>query len=407
MAGWTFSEFPLRSTKRPILEGLRFHVMRFAKPTISSGDPVVLENEAEFTRPIRLYRRDPRGPPSGGQFKNEETVVDGVDDKERERIGIERAQRQAQREANLAQIAPVAKQPTNPQRNPFGKKTEQVYHPNDTEEGRKKNQLRYEETLPWHLEDFDNKNIWTGSYEAALSRCHVMLVIDDDGFRIVPVEKWYKFSQKSNFKKLTIDEAEKRMDKKFKDPRWLAHAQRAQELSKRSQQKTSNLIVRKGDRGEDAAIKREEGGPDIAHDVDDIDYDYDEAFADDEENPLFEGDQEESKEAEEKVKREQREANVFEIKEEKDWDKEEQEEEEKARQERKLAKSVRKALMRQEKNYAYEDESEESASSDEVRSIPSLFGCLPFSLFATPLSAGDGLERLSPRTSLAPFHFYT
>ena len=71
----------------------------------------------------------------------------------------------------------------------FKKKTEQVYRTDDTPEERKRNLLRYEETLPWHLEDDDNKNVWVGTYEEALSEKYILLLPEEGRFRMVPVEK--------------------------------------------------------------------------------------------------------------------------------------------------------------------------------------------------------------------------
>ena len=321
-----------------------------------------------------------------------------VDDKERERLEIQREKRREEREAAQAQIAPTLKNPVQKRHN-FQKKTEQVFQVSDVGDKKKNAQLRYEESIPWHLEDFDNKNIWSSSFEAALSECHVLMLPTEGAgsksFRMIPVEKWYKFTPKNLFKALSIDEAEARMGKRVKDLRWFMETQKTNETKEQAMAAYKNatkMFTRKAERGE-RRIKDEGDGdeekPEVVADADDIDYNYDEAFADDEENPLFGGDDEENKEAEDKIKREQRDANIFELKEQKDFDKEEEEAKRKAEEEKKLAKKVAKALMKREKNYAYEDESEGNPYSSSVGG-----SCLLW-LYA---QMTDVLSRANPRT---------
>lgn len=374
-----YVDYPIMTTKRALLEGLRHHVIRFlpnSSSAVSSVDPA---DERQFTRPVRLHRRDPRANATGRWGEDEAGTEGGaengktVDDKERERLEILREKRREEREANQAQIAPGVKNP-NQKRHNFQKKTEQVFQVSDTGDKRKNLQLRYEESIPWHLEDFDNNNIWSSSYEAALSECYVLMVPSQEtgqnSFRMVPLEKWYKFTPKNLFKALSIEEAEARMGKRVKDPRWFMETQKASEQKQKELADMAGgtrLFTRKGERGE-RMVKNEgdEEKPEMVADADDIDYNYDEAFADDEENPLFGGDDEENKEAEEKIKREQREANIFELKEQKDFEKEEEEAKRKAQEEKKLAKKVAKALMKREKNYVYEDDSEGNPYSSSV-----------------------------------------
>ena len=83
--------------------------------------------------------------------------------------------------------------------------------------------LRFEEFYPWVMEDFDGYNTWVGSYEAGNSDSYVLLSVEDDGsFTMIPADKVYKFTARNKYATLTIDEAEKRMDKKSGEvPRWL------------------------------------------------------------------------------------------------------------------------------------------------------------------------------------------
>ncbi len=339
---------------------------------LASKKPIDITNEADFTRPIRLYRRDPRAGPTGFNANVSETDVknEEIDEKERERQETQRAERQAIREANQAQIAPTAKAAKPPA---FKKKTEQVFRTDDTPEARKRSQLRYEEALPWHLEDFDNKNTWVGTYEAALSECHVMLVVEEQCFRLVPLEKWYKFTAKSNVKYVSVEEAEERMNKKYKEPRWILESQQQNEEKKqqeRLQAKARRLYTRSAGRDDEKPIKTEgdDDRPEIAPDADDIDYNLEDDFADDEVDAMLGGDDEEQKMASEKIKREQLGANLFGVNQEKDYDAEEQEQKNESRLKKRQEKELRKALMKMEKNFAYEDDSESNPyTSSEVR----------------------------------------
>lgn len=357
-------------TKRALKEELRLHVARFASK--KAIDP---SNEGEFTRPVRLHRRDPRAPPAGGGGKDADTPMagmnskDGVlESKEKELQEQLQAERDAQREAEMAQVAPSTNAGGQKRLGNFKKKTQQVFRNNQTEEQKVESKLRYEEALPWHLEDFDNKHTWVGSYEAALSETNVMMALGKDNvFRITPVDKWYKFTSKQQFRILTTEEAETHMNKKFKDPRWFMESQKAHK-DKQEEQKnkkaTSKLYVGKvvndEDEGRVAAaggVKREEG-------VDDLDFE--EQFADDEENDLFEGDPDEAKESEARIKQDQLQANVFNLKAEKSYEKAEKQEKKLREAERKLGKKVRKTLVKREKNYDYYDDSDNNPYSEEV-----------------------------------------
>lgn len=354
------------------MEGFRHHVARFASK--KDIDP---RNSTEFIRPVRLHRRDPRAPAGGAGGSKDEGADDAaidpkaaIDDKERERLEIIRAEKEAQREAEMAQVAPAANTGGQKKVNTFKKKTQQIFRNDKTDEQKAESKLRYEEALPWHLEDFDNRNTWVGSYEAALSETYAYLVHGQDGkFHMVPLEKWYKFTPKHQFKTLTIEEAENRMGKKVKDPRWFMQSQQAtKEMQNEQENKkaTSKLFLGKwekgaGDGGSSAPrVKREEA------DADDLDFQED--VADDEADGVIEGDDEDLKQAEERIKRDQLQANIFDLKDEKEYDQVEQAEREKKDAERKLGKGVRKALLKREKNYVYDTDSG-NPYSDEVFTI--------------------------------------
>lgn len=360
------SYIPLYVSKRALMEGVRHHVAKFA-----SKKKIDITDEHVFTRPVRLHRRDPRALPGGaGGVKDElnggSDLKDGIlDDKDRAKE-IAYEERRAQREADLAQIAPTASQPNASKKNPKNKKTQQVYRKDDDAAAQKESKLRYEEALPWHLEDFDNRNTWVGNYESALSEIHVALAKENDRFYMFPVDKWYKFTPKNLFKALSIEEAESRMSKKVKEPRWFMESQRAaskqhEEANNRKQGSKLFLGKWENEPGSSSATARKADQAD----VDDLDFEED-RFADDEENQLFEGEEEEAKEAEDRIKRDQLQANVFDLKDEKEYDKAEDEEKRETELEKKLGKSVRKALMKREKNYIYDDDTDENPYSDEV-----------------------------------------
>lgn len=348
------------------MEGLRHHVARF-----SSKRNVDPRDEQEFVRPVRLHRRDPRAPPGGGGTKSEDQAMGGtddVDDKEREKQDILKAERDAQREADRALVAPASSTTGTRKMGHNMKKTEQIWRNDQTEEQKAQSKLRYEEALPWHLEDFDNKSTWVGSYEAALSDTYAMMILGQDGvFRITPLEKWYKFTQKNQFKTLTIEEAEKRFSKKVKEPRWFMDSEESKQKKQselQNKKASSGLFLGKWEKGG--------GGSGIAApttkngnaDADDLDFQED-RFADDEENMLFEED-EETKEAEERIKRDQLQANVFDLKEEKEYEKQELLEKKEKEAEKKLGKGVKKALKKREKNYIYDSDSTDNPYSSEV-----------------------------------------
>lgn len=348
-----YTDYPVVTTKRALREGLKHHVARFAsKRTVDPRD------ESQFTRPVRLHRRDPR---TKTQDSNGEKVLgpDGqqLDDAEREALDARRAAREKERAENLAQIAPAvgssAKRPNAPKQ-----KTQQVFKSDLTPEEIAKARIKYEEALPWHLEDFDNRNIWVGNYEAALSETHAIFVLENTGkMRMIPAEKWYKFSAKSQFKALTIEEAEKYMAKRVKDPRWFMEKQQEIAQQKELEQFAKSRKVYAGKQGVSAGREGLEAS--------EMDFEED-RFADDEEHDdLFNDQDEDTKAAEKRIKEDQLKANVFDLKEEKDYEEEELREKKEREARRVLGKKVRKALKKRERNYDYSSGSDVNPYTDE------------------------------------------
>ncbi|KAF2731788.1 Rap30/74 interaction domain-containing protein [Polyplosphaeria fusca] len=367
------------TVSRKDLREYRAHVMRLQ----SSRGRIDIQDETQFPTPIRLHRRDPRAPPSGA-VDEEETVEDIEESKERERMEIQREERRQIREANQAQIAPALKKKGKA----FQKHTEQKYRPDDTPEAEKRRLLRYEETLPWCLEDWENRSTWVGSYEAELSDAHVMLTTayekGQDVIHMVPLERWYKFTAKNKFVKTnTAEEAEAMIKRAAKSqPSFLA--EREKRLIKREQDEAAynrgeshagRLRARIGGGDDDeGAGPRRRGADDVPRvkreaDADDIDFNMEEDFADDEEglNGLFEGDEADIKDATERLKRDQLAAAAFDLRTEGDVYRQEEAEREEKELAKQLEKSLRKTLIKKEKNYDYEssDSNPYSSSSED------------------------------------------
>jgi transcription initiation factor TFIIF subunit alpha len=363
---------PLVVSRRDLKE-LRHHIMR-----LQAKGRVDVTDEKDFTPPIRLHRRDPRAPPSGAgsHFEEDDTKEDLEEIKERERLEIAKEERRKIREENLAKIAPsgTKKAPA------FQKKTEQKFRPDDTPEAEKRRLLKYEETLPWHLEDFDNKQTWVGFYESELSETHVTLTLDgrhgQPAMRIVPMERWYKFSIKGKVGKLnTAEQAEDAFKKQDiqRLPKFLSNIE---QISLKKETDYANLEKRPGRMktrvgggdDDDGAPRRQTTGDDDAPrikreaDADDIDFNLEEDFADDEEglNGLFEGEEADVKEAAERLKRDQLAAAAFELRNEDDIYRQEEREAKEAEAQKILEKSIRKALMKREKNPDYDYGSDRS-----------------------------------------------
>lgn len=347
------------TTKRALREGLKHHVARFASK--KNIDP---RDESQFTRPVRLQRRDPRAKTHATneeKSQNPEKFLDSqqMDEAEREELEAKKAAREKERAENLAQIAPSAG--SAPKRaNVPKQKTQQVYKAEMTPEEIARTRIKYEEALPWHLEDFDNKNTWVGNYEAALSETHAIFVLENTGkMRMIPVEKWYKFNVKNQFKALTIEEAEKFMAKKIKDPRWFMEKQQEQAEKKELESFAKQRKVYAG--------KQSTPGGGEGLEADEMDFEED-RFADDEEHDDLFNEDEEAKTAEKRIKQDQLKANVFDLKDERDYEEEERRERKEKEARRVQGKGVRKALKKREKNYDYSSGSDVNPYSDDESS---------------------------------------
>ncbi|KAK9459316.1 uncharacterized protein V1516DRAFT_708437 [Lipomyces oligophaga] len=281
--------------------GKRYHIIKFASN--KTVDPL------EFSQPVTLQRKDPRS--LRYEQKNpllaelEQTKPDKVKTEVDEASGSsagsgptsvpDPAPTEEVPPADAGTVAPNPKLNVAPDGYGRGKKkqtiqrriTKQVYTNN--EEARK---LRYEEHYPWLLEDFDGQNTWVGSYEAAQSDCYVLFVVDEDGFKMIPAEKWYKFTPRNKYQTLSLEQAEEILANKSQPSRWLMRQMGSEQDQADIEPAQKRL---KTVDGRTRVVRK--------HDDEGDELDFDEEFADDEEAPIMEGPEDENREVEQRMKR--------------------------------------------------------------------------------------------------------
>jgi len=359
--GITYRDYKVVVTKRDLLDGFRFHLAQ-----LPGDKPLDIRNDSDFTKPVRLHRRNVNSV-APGPAKDEVDLKDGLNQEQREELNQRKEARQKEREANLAQIAPSAS--TGRKVNNFKKKTQQVYRPDHTLEDRRRIQTNYEEKLPWHLEDFDNKHTFVGKHQVGSTRVHAALVSEqsNDGttrFRLLPVEKIYQFREKRDVvKPLSYEEAERAMKKGGFLPEILLRKREAaeEEVKMESLGRAARGLF-------SGAIKNTIGG----REGEEADLDFDDDFADDEEGDLFIEKDEDAKIAEKKIKEDQLQSNFFDFKDLKEEQiaEEREKKDELARKEH--FRGIRKALERRERNYNHGSDSD--ADSVSLNSLfPSLY----------------------------------
>ena len=330
------------------------------------GRQVDVSDPNDFPRPLHLYRRDISAPSISEikarkerrlNVKEEGTVTDqNVELKE-----IARQQREAQdeqRKLNEQQIAP------NPDAGkPKIKKNQfmKAYKNQATAEGRAESNSMYEENLPWHLENDQGSINYVASHQSALSHLHVALLPDPAGraaFHMVPVEKWYRFKeQPKKFRTFTSEEAEKLMKGKVKMPKWFVRNQEVAQTKRETEREEGATAM-----FSKSKVKREGAGSDAeevgGQDAGDVDFEED-RFQDDEENELFEGDDDDKKEAKEKMEKEQLQANIFGLNDEGRVDQAEAEKKKRKEDAKKQKRRVERAL----EEYEGQDDYRSDASS--------------------------------------------
>ena len=356
----SYQDFPVITTKRALKEGIRHHIMRFHQPSIKDKpvDPTIQE---EFTRPITLQRRDPKQPPAGRAVKEDLPEPPTVDEKEEERLALLKAERDAQKAIDQAKIAPGSKDqpPKRPQKQKD--KPTQFYRVARTAAQRKEADLRYEEALPWHLEDADGKNVWVGQYISQLSETNVAFVISGGAFRMIPLEKTYKMISKPPFKPYSIEEAEVMMKdgkRKGEVARWVMRSKDKlgkdveMEETRRWMSGPSRVVT------ESSTFRSAARSEKVEHNELDISGD---EFQDDDENPGLDIDNDEdNKEAATRIRRNQLGANLFGDADEQEVDKEELEVKREEEEREKFGKSMKKALIKRERMLNYQSDDSDS-----------------------------------------------
>jgi transcription initiation factor TFIIF subunit alpha len=356
-------EFPLFVTKKSLKEGLRFHIMRFA-PQIRGVKQAEIDptNQEHFPRPVTLQRRDPRQPPPGREVKEEPVEPPLANAEETERLAQFKAQREAQRALDDAQKAPVlkdAERKRQQQKNKDDKKTAtQIHYQPRTEKQKKEAEIRYEEALPWHMEDADGKHVWVGQYEAPLSNLKVALVPypENGGYRMLPLEKWYKFAPKRGaFQHLTIEDAEKIMGKKAAPTRWAIRDSERNKVAIAKEESRRIMYGPTAVKQESSTFQQASRREKMEHD--DIDMSGDE-FQDDDETAGVEPERdEEAKDSKDRVRREMLGANLFGDADEKEVEKEETELQKEEEARKLLGKDLKKALRKRDKQFQYDSDS--------------------------------------------------
>jgi transcription initiation factor TFIIF subunit alpha len=350
-----YRDFKLVTSKRELLTGLRYHVLQFARDS-----PTDIRNEKEFTRPVRLHRRDPRAVPVEQiPLEKSEDVKDDLELEEKEDFNKRKEARRLEREANLAQVAPSLDSGRKP--TVIKKKTAQVHSRGYTIEERKKMQSNYEEKLPWHIEDFDNRHCYVGSNQTGSSGIHAALIHEGGNdpsngcFRLLPIEKMYQFKAKKTYKTMTIEEAENAMKKKGRDPQWMIERKEAHMKEAQQEQLARRSRAFFGTKDENAAGRGDEGA--------DLDFNMEEDFADDEEGDGFFEKDEDERLAETRIKEDQLNANIFGIKEETEYDKAEENERREKEKKKLIGKGIKKALEKREKNFDHASDSDDPFGS--------------------------------------------
>ncbi|KAJ1662248.1 transcription factor IIF subunit tfg1 [Coemansia sp. RSA 1813] len=228
-------------------------------------------------------------------------------------------QQQQRPKADMSLIADMGGARRN-KKNLFKKRTKQVYFADE-----EKRRLDIEEARPWVLEDDDEKDVWTGSLEGAQNSAYVLFVLTDDGFKVVPVDRWYKFTPKLKYKTLTLDEAEEVLKSEQKidsRSRWIMrkHMQQKEDeeggkekeasSSSRPAKKPSLVEYEAMDEDDDlfadddeSSAKRKKRGTGKNGDFDEVNFEME--FDDDEElgDVQFEYNEEESREKDEQKRK--------------------------------------------------------------------------------------------------------
>ncbi|KAF9435133.1 hypothetical protein BGZ76_006841 [Entomortierella beljakovae] len=354
------TDYKLVSTSRDVLH----HVMRFH--STKDVDPTT------FTAPVKLHRKRNENSYYRGYFnkynKNNTGYKDGSGGDKKDGApstgGTNGAAGAAPATgADMSLIAPFGGGARNREML-FKKRTRQIFVGKDDE--RQKKEI---ESAPWVVEDYDNKNTWTGQLEGGQHANYVLFVFSDDGFKVVPADKWYTFTPKIPYTTLTAEEAEEQYQKYQKQNnniRWLmrsknkAKTEDGEEGPEEDMQTDQLMAVdHEDDTGYDEDEAKERRKKRGKHgDVDEMDFD--EVWQDDEEMPA------EMPGFEDDAKDDPRSKHGPSM----DSDEDEEEEDSKGRL-TETGKAVKKALRRLEKNGAYASDEEKNPYASDMDSSDS------------------------------------
>ena len=151
--------------------------------------------------------------------------------------------------------------------------------------------------------------------EAGGASGYALFLFDKEGFKLVPVDRTYRFTKKGATQVLTAEEAEAQMKKRSTLPRWVLKDNPV--LSGATGPSSAGGGRSGGGGGGGGGLFTVRDSKERVADrmEEDLDYDAAEMFEDDEENPILEGDEEANKAIEERVRREMLGARNFESKE--------------------------------------------------------------------------------------------
>ncbi|GAA5857331.1 hypothetical protein JCM8547_002223 [Rhodosporidiobolus lusitaniae] len=403
-----YTDFVLRSSAPSSLSGWKHNVMKFNALGTRTVDPA---NEDLFTRPVKLNRKDPRTvrrlTDEDRERHNKRAMqraarargLEGMDVDEKDGVmeevkdeegGEGKDGKEGKETLDPSLVGRGANGGGMPNRRgpggQFKKKTKRVYV--SSEEARR---LKREEWQPWVLEDDEGKERWIGRLEggagevegkagaaAAAAQAgagpsktgtqgwrpaaqstseaggggssYVAFVFGDNGdeFKVVPVNRWYRFNQGPKYLTLAEEEAEAEYarQQKSKEPeRWIMHRRAAPASSSGSSTPRASTSGTNGSSAPSASALRsrmmansaagvrvdgaDDGGDGRSRirtvvkagealggrqrrggqEQDDDEFDYEEDFQDDEEgiakiDDL--ADEEETKQLEERIRREMR-----------------------------------------------------------------------------------------------------
>jgi len=208
----TYTDFKLVSTSKDVLHHvMRFHGNKDVNPTAFNAPVKLNRKRNENTSYYRGYNyynnnNNPRSGFNNQMNKENQAAVNAAGGGDAAAGGAGAAgEDKKPTGADTTLIAPYGGGVRNKQML-FKKRTRQIYLANEDE--RKKKEI---ESAPWVVEDYDHQNSFTGQLEGGQHANYVLFVFAEDGFKVVPADKWYKFSSKLQYATLTAEEAEEQV----------------------------------------------------------------------------------------------------------------------------------------------------------------------------------------------------